>query len=100
MAEETRDANEILASWNPPPKDSGYDLTVGLAVPEGDTRATAALGNDPSKGGDVASEYDEMSKDDLQDALRERDLPVSGSKQELIARLQEDDNSEDDEEDA
>jgi hypothetical protein len=39
--------------------------------------------------------YDESTKAQLQDELRERDLPVSGSKQELIDRLTEADESDD-----
>ena len=35
---------------------------------------------------------DQMTIDELKDALRERDLPVSGSKAELQARLDEADD--------
>lgn len=35
--------------------------------------------------------YDEKTVIELQDELRARDLPVSGNKDELVARLQEDD---------
>jgi hypothetical protein len=44
---------------------------------------------------------DERTKDELQKELRRRDLPVSGTKQELLDRLEEDDSSSDsDDEDA
>jgi SAP domain-containing protein len=36
-------------------------------------------------------DYDGMTNDELQDELRERELPVSGNKDELIARLEADD---------
>ena len=35
--------------------------------------------------------YYRMTKDELQELLRERDLPISGNKDELIERLQESD---------
>ena len=34
-------------------------------------------------------DYDEKTKEALQDLLAERDLPVSGNKDELIARLKD-----------
>jgi hypothetical protein len=47
--------------------------------------AAATMGEAP------ASKYDEYSVEELKEELRERDLPVSGTKDELIARLEEDD---------
>lgn len=44
---------------------------------------------------DEAQGYEAQTVEDLKDELRERDLPVSGTKDELIARLEEDDNAED-----
>lgn len=41
---------------------------------------------------------DDLTVDQLKDILRERDLPVSGSKPELIARIQESDASSAEEE--
>lgn len=41
------------------------------------------------------SDYSEWSIEELKDALRTRGLPVSGNKDELVARLEEDDESED-----
>ena len=37
--------------------------------------------------------YEDLNKEELQDELRERELPVSGTKDELIARLEEDDDA-------
>lgn len=37
------------------------------------------------------STYEDMTKDELQELLRQRDLPVSGNKDELVARLNESD---------
>jgi hypothetical protein len=42
--------------------------------------------------------YDDRKKSELQDELRERDLPISGSKQDLIDRLTEADEDDDGEE--
>ena len=39
--------------------------------------------------GDGVLEFEEMTKDEIQQLLRDRDLPVSGNKEELIARLNE-----------
>lgn len=44
-------------------------------------------------------EYDAWSKDDLITELQERELPHSGNKAELIARLREDDAAEEPEDD-
>lgn len=41
--------------------------------------------------------YDDLTKDELSELLKERDLPHSGNKDELIARLVESDNTEPDE---
>jgi len=62
---------------------------------------------DPSLGGqfhaqrnaveseDKAGHYDELSKDELVAELEQRDLPKSGTKDELRARLEEDDRAND-----
>ena len=42
-------------------------------------------------------EYEEMTVAQLKDVLRERELPVSGKKAELIARLQEADDAAEEE---
>jgi hypothetical protein len=44
------------------------------------------------------SAYAGLTVDDLKDELRGRDLPVSGNRDELVARLEEDDSSDDSEE--
>lgn len=43
------------------------------------------------------SEYTDLNKDELKELCEERGLPVSGTKTELIARLEEDDESDDEE---
>jgi SAP domain len=43
-------------------------------------------------------DYESQNVEDLKEELRTRDLPVSGTKEELVARLKEDDDSEDDSE--
>jgi hypothetical protein len=49
----------------------------------------------PASDGDDAdsddADYSDLTLDELKDKLRDRDLPVSGNKDELIARLEEDD---------
>ena len=40
------------------------------------------------------TDYESLTVADLKDVLRERGLPVSGKKAELIARLEEHDSSE------
>ena len=47
---------------------------------------------------DLASDYSELTKDELKDLCEERGLAVSGNKAELVARLEEDDAAEEDEE--
>lgn len=46
---------------------------------------------------DEELDYESMSNDDLRAELARRELSVSGKKEDLIARLEEDDASEDDE---
>ncbi len=79
MAQENRTVEEILASWNTPPKDSGFDLVVGLPVPEGDGRATVSvdhnlLGPDAGNGddGDEPVDYHSWVKADLQAEIAKR----------------------------
>lgn len=43
---------------------------------------------------DADGSYDDLSKDELKELLEQRDLPVSGNKAELIARLEEDDETD------
>jgi hypothetical protein len=40
--------------------------------------------------------YEDKTRDELRDELKERDLPVSGSKEDLIARLEEADKEDED----
>ena len=40
------------------------------------------------------AEYESLTVAELKDLLRERNLPVSGKKAELVARLQENDSSD------
>lgn len=48
---------------------------------------------------DEEMDYESMSNDDLRAELARRDLSVSGKKEDLIARLEADDASEEDDED-
>lgn len=66
-----------LRSWN------RHEEIPGEEAPEAD---------DEDEGGE--GDYDDMSIEELKNLLRARDLPVSGNKDELVARLEEDDSEE------
>lgn len=73
----TKDEKVWLRSWN------RHDEIPGEEPPA------------PEDAGDgEESDYDDMSIEELKTILRARDLPVSGNKDELIARLEEDDSEE------
>lgn len=74
----TEKEKEWLRSWNRHSEIPGED------VPESD---------DDEADGEEA-DYEDLTVAELQDRLRDRDLPVSGTKDELIARLVEDDDSD------
>lgn len=104
---------EHLQRWNEPATDHTLSSVVGLPAPEGDTRSTAnhqggsPLANpytDDADGGALPEvprddegnpEYDKMKNEDLERHLKARDLPVSGNKEEKVARLEEADESSD-----
>ena len=68
-------------------------LDLGLIDEDGNPQVL-----DLGQGGDEEY-YEDMTVARLQDIIRERDLPVSGNKDELIARLVEDDESSTDDDD-
>jgi hypothetical protein len=49
----------------------------------------------PEASSDVSGTYGSMTNEELKDLLAERDLPVSGSKKELVNRLVSSDNGAD-----
>ena len=61
----------------------------------------AETASDVDEDSDEDLTYADLSKDDLKELLEQRELPVSGNKAELIARLEEDDaaNADDDTDD-
>ena len=68
---------------------------------EQNLRARNGVGDDDEDGeeeDDEAVPYEEQSNDDLRAELSRRGLSVSGKKEELIQRLEEDDESDEDEE--
>lgn len=101
---------DLLNRWNPPATEHGMERLIGATPEPGDGRATVAIDPDPNQGtytddgddpdegdddgDDEGDNYEDLNKDDLKAALAERDLPTSGTKDELIARLREDDDSE------
>lgn len=111
---------ELTQRWNPSPVEHSIERLVGTAVPEGDTRATGHVpmeelnrGFNPADdsvdaqrqyaddGDDSLPEvptdddgdpdYSAMTVDDLKQHLSSRDLAVSGNKDELVKRLEDDD---------
>lgn len=78
----TKAEKEWLRSWNRHSEIPGEDAPE----PTGDPNP------DPNAGGE-AKKYDDLTNDELKDLLSERDLPVSGNKADLVARLEEDDAS-------
>ena len=85
-------------------EDEDIRLTDPENQPDEDLfRTTTVL--PPNAGGEAEGDgdaedvaYEELSKDELKALCEERELAVSGNKAELIARLEEDDAAEDDEE--
>lgn len=77
----TKDEKEWLRNWN------RHDEIPGEDAPEGED----AL--EPEDDG-----YDDMTNAELQTLLRARGLPVSGNHDELVARLEADDEEGDDDE--
>ena len=73
------------------------DLAEGVpATPGGDPRVV--MGGGPVEGPvtfDTEDNYEAWSKSELEEELENRDLPKSGNKTELVARLREDDASDD-----
>lgn len=127
MADEKSVAEQVedlMAKWNPPPKDDGFERIVGVQPEPGDTRATdhtpmEALnaGFQPASSNVDASRPDlygdDLDDDDdadgdvvlkgkaLDEALEERGLSKSGTADEKRARVEEydADNSDDDDDD-
>lgn len=118
-------AEEQLARWNPPSTDHALARLVGQPTDPSDTRATAAvpmegLENSPTSSKvdaglryaddadrpsglpevpqdeDGNPDYDSMKNADLKAHLEARDLPTSGRHDDLVQRLEDDDDSEDD----
>jgi len=75
-----------------------FATAVEAEPPEPMTDEEAGVGEDVEEE-EVAgeSEYSGHTVDELKEFLTERDLPVSGTKAELIARLEEDDAEESEE---
>lgn len=67
-----------VAEWERYLRDSGKDAAPSVEVPVQEPEA------------DAEGSLEDKTVDELKDLLRERDLPVSGNKDELVARLSED----------
>ena len=72
---------------------AGKWSTVNTLPPAAETTS------DVDEDSDEDLTYADLSKDDLKELLEQRELPVSGNKAELIARLEEDDAAEEADED-
>lgn len=85
--------NVMDTGREPAEGDSLVAHTNQAATPQGDASVfQKGAGASSSDDGDEGEEgYNAQTKEELQDELRSRDLPVSGSKDELVARLEEDD---------
>lgn len=89
----TKEEKEWLRSWNRHAEIPGED-------------APRAAADEGGEGDQDAAGYGDLTNDELKDKLRERGLPVSGNKDELVERLEADDangdeeDSEEDEEDS
>lgn len=112
---------ELTRRWNPPPTDHMIERVVGIPTSPEDGRATAHMpmselggpvqpdgydddgafdddldDEEEDEGGDG---YDDMTNAELQSLLEGRGLTKSGNKDELIARLREDDDDDGDSDD-
>lgn len=116
MADEKSVAEQVqehLDRWNPRPVDHTLERVVGVPTDEGDTRATShvpmeelnlgfqdALDDNDGDLPEVPTDedgnpdYDSMKNEDLKQHLRARDLPVSGNHDDLVERLEADDEEE------
>jgi hypothetical protein len=100
---------EIMQGWNPPPEDHAMERIVGVPTDPAVTAATAHVPmeelnrgfqeSDSDYSDDMDESYEDMTNDDLRAELEKRGLPKSGNKDELVARLEEDDASDEDEDD-
>lgn len=75
--------------------DGAQAFTLGASLKE-QLPESQVEGAEAGSGGaapNQEADFDAMSKEELQELLRERDLPVSGNKDELIERLRGNDNA-------
>lgn len=91
------DGNSSPGSTEPPqttePKSEPGDQPPAPTTEPPSTPDQTASSSAPSTDGENADPYDGWLKEDLVDELADRNLPVSGTKAELLARLQENDAS-------
>lgn len=81
---------DLLNSWNAPTDDSGVVHLIGEQSQRNDGRGDNVPDVPTDDAGDPV--YDDMRVDDLKALLKSRDLPVSGSKDDLVERLEDDDS--------
>lgn len=99
----------LTESWNPPVTEHALERLVGVPTEPGDVAATSHVPMEElnksftnsnvdaqrlsefQDDGDDVDELDELSKDELKDEAAERGLAVSGSKDDLKARIREHD---------
>jgi hypothetical protein len=108
----TEDDKAWLRSWNRAdeiPDEDGEGIRQELVPgnpPGGETNParadggfTPGAGPDPFNGEEPPEDYNDWTGDQLRWELGNRDLPKSGNKPDLVARLEEDDANEDEDED-
>jgi hypothetical protein len=94
---------EHLDRWNSPAEDNSLNALVGQPAPEGDGRATANTGptNPYADSADLAEvptdddgnpDYSKMKNADLEAHLKARGLSTAGNKEEMVERLEDDDD--------
>lgn len=105
MAEEKpvhEQVQDLLESWNKPAESTRLDRLIGENPPPGDTRATAAVNPAFTDDGDVEKVYgddlDDLDKSALQAQAEARGLAKSGNMAEIRERIDEHDESDDDDE--
>ena len=84
----TADQNRVVQDGDP---DAAFLLgTPGKKIPKSEAARLGLLGDD-----EKVEYYEDMTVERLKELLNERELPVSGNKQELIDRLIEHDEESD-----
>lgn len=91
VADVAAEVQAHLDSWNAPPDDSGVTHLIGEQSQRGADEASGLPEVPTDEDGDP--DYDQLKNADLQAHLEARGLAKSGNHDELVERLEEDDDS-------